>query len=274
MPEVKEAILADTRLPYVETGKGAPVIFLHGALGDWRTWSPVLDAVAPHCRAIAVTQRHFGAAPRDHGAVPFGTQQQADDVVAFLDALNLPRAHVVAWSFSAHSALAAALQAPDRIASLCVYDLGFPTFVTAPADLEEIAAAGAAFAPIAAAAAARQWEAAAALLIDAAASEPGYFARQSPRTRAIHTENAHTVSLLFTQTPPVAISPAQLSALAAPATIAWGERSGVYRTVSRAAARCMPSARAREISAAGHLFPETDSHAFAALVHDHLSAAA
>lgn len=268
--------LADTALPAAEAGAGEPVIFLHGALGDWRTWRPHLTQLGVFgegVRAIAYTQRWFGAEPRAHGGLAFGTEQQARDLIGVLDALKLERAHVVAWSLSAHAALAAAVSRPERIASVCLYDLGFPTFVEDPAALTEIAEVDArTFDPAASAAAEGDWARTAAALIDAAAGEPGYFERQPEPQRAIHAENAHTMELLFRQTPPAPLTAAALRALHTPVSIAWGALSGrAYALVSATAATLIPGCGWAEIPGAGHLWPEQDSKGFADMVSAHLT---
>lgn len=266
--------LPDVALEADILGDGAPILLLHGALGDRRTLAPVAALLAGRCRAIVPTQRHCGPAPRAVGDEPFGTGGQARDLVAMLDALGLARAHVVAWSFSAHSALAAALEAPARVASLFLYEPGFPTFVTDPAEQAAIAADGArAFGPVAEAAGRGDWVEAARRLIDAAAGEPGWFDAEPEAVNAIHRDNADTIGLLFRQTPPVAIPAEALARLAPPATIAWGARTTeTYLIVSRAAARAVPGARAVEVPEAGHLLPEAEPGRFAGLVAAHLDA--
>ncbi len=271
----KTANIGDTRLSYLKAGAGEPVILLHGALSDARVWAPVIGHLPPDSTAIAPTQRYFGADTQNHGGKAFGTGQQRDDLLALMDALKLDAAHVIGWSFSAHSALAAAVAAPERILSLCLFDCGFPTFVTDADALAAIAAANAeTFAPLAAAAKAGDWASAAQILIDGAATAPGYFMSQPERNRRIHLDNAHTIPLLFTQTPPVAISLDMLAALNARATIGWGETSPLpYKLISKTAGGIIPSCRTQEISARGHLWPETHAEEFAAFVAAHLNAA-
>lgn len=260
--------LDDTEAPRVEVGAGEPVVFLHGALGDWRTWKPLLGLIGEQRRAIAYTQRWFGADQRDHGAKPFGTATHAADLIALLDELGLASAHVVAWSYAAHAALAAACAHSDRFRSLVLYDLGFPTFVADADAMATIAAEGAkSFGPVAAAAGRGDWAKAAALLIDAAAAEEGYFDRQPEVVRRIHLDNAHTVALLFTQTAPVPLLPEDLNQLSVPTAVAWGAESpAAYRLTSQAAGRLIPDCFAQEIDGAGHLWPEQDPAGFAAHV--------
>ncbi len=267
------ADLPDVSLPYVDTGEGAPIVFMHGALGDWRTWRGVLQHIPRSFRAIAYTQRWFGTDPRSHRGASFGTQQQADDLISFLDALALPATHVVAWSLSAHSALAAAVRAPDRILSLRLYDLGFPTFVDAPETLSAIAAYGeATFAPIVDATGRGDRIGAVRAMIDAS-GETGHFDQQPQGVREVHLDNGHSIDLVLKQTPPVLISSSDLRNLNAPTSVAWGERSGGHLLVSQAAAALIPRCRGQEIEGANHLWPETAPAAFARFVTSEINTA-
>jgi pimeloyl-ACP methyl ester carboxylesterase len=267
-------VLPDVTLAADRSGEGPALLLLHGALGDRRTLGPVAAHLSPRVRAIVPTQRYFGPLPRSVGRKPFGTASQAEDLLAMFDALGLEQAHVVAWSFSAHSALAAAVAEPGRFLSLFLYEPGFPTFVTDPAALAECAAdGGRSFGPVAEAAGRGDWGEAARRLIDSAAGQPRWFDAQPASVREIHLDNADTIGLLFTQTPPVPLSGGDLSTLEVPTTIAWGaDTASTYRLVSRAAAQAIPGARAVELPGAGHLLPERDPARFAGLVAEHLDA--
>lgn len=260
--------------PYLEAGEGEPIVLVHGALGDLRTWAPVLPHLAHRGRVMAFTQRGFGAGrfagpPLD---VPFGTAQQADDLIAFLDACGLARAHVVAWSFSAHSALAAAVRHPARFTSLCVYDLGFPTFITDIACLDALASeVGPVFGAIGDALQRGGVDAAAEAMIDASGG-PGTYRHAPDDVQVTWRENAHTLPLLFTQTPPAPVGAGDLAHLRVPTTVGWGEASGAYRTVSRTAAGLMPGARGVEVAGAGHLWPQQSPSDFAQFIATHLDA--
>ena len=99
-------------------------------------------------------------------------------------------------------------------------------------------------------------------LIDA--SGEGYFDRQPEDRRRVHIENTNSIDLIFSQTPPEEISASDLSSIRIPIRIVWGELSGVYRTVSKAAAALIPECEGREIAGANHLWPEISPSAFAA----------
>jgi pimeloyl-ACP methyl ester carboxylesterase len=48
-----------TDMAYLEVGQGPPLLCIHGALGDFRSWSAVLGPLTKKHRVIAVSLRHF-----------------------------------------------------------------------------------------------------------------------------------------------------------------------------------------------------------------------
>ena len=102
---------------YVDQGSGPPVLFLHGALGDLRTWLPHIQAVSAQFRCIAYTQRYFGTQSWRNNGPPFGVATHADDLIALVEALGLTPVSLVGWSYTGHVALHAALQRPDLFAA-------------------------------------------------------------------------------------------------------------------------------------------------------------
>lgn len=268
--------LTDVELEVDMSGDGTPLFLLHGALGDRRTLAPVASALSAAHRTIVPTLRHFGPPPRATGRKAFGTASQAEDLIDLLDALGFERAHVVAWSYSAHSALAAAFRRPDRFASLFLYEPGFPTFVTEPGHLDAVSADGAeAFGPVAEAARRSDWAEAARRLIDGAARREGWFDGQPAAIRRIHLDNADTIGLLFGQTPPVPLSASELGTMRTPVTVAWGDQTRtMYALVAQAAAAGLACSTCLCVPGAGHLMPEEDPAGFAALVARHMASPA
>jgi pimeloyl-ACP methyl ester carboxylesterase len=78
-----------TDLPYVEQGDadGVPVVLLHGVTDSWRSFEPVLPHLPDSIRAIAVTQRGHGDAPKPESG--YLIEDLAGDVVALMDELQL-----------------------------------------------------------------------------------------------------------------------------------------------------------------------------------------
>jgi non-heme chloroperoxidase len=104
-----------TYLPYVEHGDpdGVPVVMLHGVTDSWRSFEPVLPHLPDSIRAIAVTQRGHGDAPKpDSGYL---IEDLAEDVVELLDDLDIGRAIVVGHSMGAWVAQRVAINHPERL---------------------------------------------------------------------------------------------------------------------------------------------------------------
>jgi pimeloyl-ACP methyl ester carboxylesterase len=113
------------RLHWAAWGSGAPVLLLHGGAGNGEHWAWQVPALAPRFRVIALDARGHGRSTRD--ARPFGYHRMAEDLVAVMDALALPRASLVGWSDGGIVGLDAAIHHPDRVARLVAlgpnYDL-------------------------------------------------------------------------------------------------------------------------------------------------------
>jgi pimeloyl-ACP methyl ester carboxylesterase len=106
------------KLPYVEQGDatGVPVVMLHGATDSWRSYEPVLPHLPEDIRAIAVTQRGHGDAPKPASA--YLIEDLAGDVVDLMDELAIERAIVVGHSMGSWVARQIAIEHPDRVDGL------------------------------------------------------------------------------------------------------------------------------------------------------------
>jgi pimeloyl-ACP methyl ester carboxylesterase len=109
---------------YLEQGKGAPVLLLHGAsLGSSAdVWTRNLPALAAHgLRAIAVDLPGFGGTdnPQDHS-----TAYRKRFVLAFMDALDIERVALVGHSQAGRIAVDLSFGHPQRIAKVVVLATG------------------------------------------------------------------------------------------------------------------------------------------------------
>jgi pimeloyl-ACP methyl ester carboxylesterase len=103
-----------TRLHYVEMGAGTPVILIHGAggsaVGNWFS-----NGVAPR---LSQTNRVIGLDMRAHGlsedGPPEGRSKMAADVVEFMDAQGISKAHIAGYSMGGGVTLALLIDHPDR----------------------------------------------------------------------------------------------------------------------------------------------------------------
>ncbi len=56
----------------VREGHGPPLLLVHGLGGSWRSWSPILPALADHREVVAVDLPGHGASPAEADSGTFG----------------------------------------------------------------------------------------------------------------------------------------------------------------------------------------------------------
>lgn len=107
---------------HAEEGAGAPLVFLHGVLGDWRTWAPQWAAFVPHFRCISYSRRYSvpncnRMASPDHSALT-----EADDLEALLAHWQAAPTVLVGASYGAYAALALAVRRPEQVRALVLVE--------------------------------------------------------------------------------------------------------------------------------------------------------
>ena len=113
------------KLHVEEVGSGTPVVFVHEYAGDYRSWEPQLRYFCRQHRCVTYSQR--GYPPSDVPSDPARYSQAIarDDVIAVMDALGIPRAHVVGHSMGAYTALHVGMHYPQRCISLVAAGCGW-----------------------------------------------------------------------------------------------------------------------------------------------------
>jgi 3-oxoadipate enol-lactonase len=108
------------RIAYRRRGSGPPLVLLHPLALSGRVWDPVTVLLAEHFDTIAPDARGHGDSGWDRGE--FGVTELADDVVALLDALDLPAAHLLGLSMGGSVAIDVAGRHPGRVERLVLAD--------------------------------------------------------------------------------------------------------------------------------------------------------
>lgn len=108
-------------LYYEEHGSadGVPLILSSGLGGSANYWKPNIAALAERFRVIAYDHRGTGRSDR---ALPetVTVEDFADDILALMDAIEIPRAHIVGHAAGGVAGLALAVKAPERLDRLVV----------------------------------------------------------------------------------------------------------------------------------------------------------
>lgn len=242
-------------------------MLVHGALADRRMWEEVAAHLADRFEVWSVTQRHFHGGEPAAGA-PFGCQAHAEDLVAFLERDVGRPAFVAGWSYGADVTLLAALLRPGAFRGALVYELGRHTHLAGEDLAAYVADASAMFGGLAQVLADEGPQRCAEELADAVAGEKGWFARQTPRARAIQLENAFTLPLQLRQAPSRTLTPTDIASIAVPVCYARGERTRpLFRIATDAAFRCARGgATHRVVAGATHMLPVEEPRKFADVV--------
>jgi pimeloyl-ACP methyl ester carboxylesterase len=265
---MQHATINGASIEYIEQGEGVPIVLVHGAPSDCRLWLPHCGVLAARYRTIAYTQRYFGRSEWQSDWPAFGVRTHVDDLIALLRELVAEPAHVVAWSYGAHVALAAAHEQPSLFRSVLVYEPGVATYVSDSQELADIGMdAERMFGPVFGAVKRGDNEAAVRALLDGSGQASGYFEAQSAERRRVQLDSARVLPLLLLQPPPPPLSCDDLRALRVPVAITWGEHTRpFFGVVARAAARCVQGSAHQAVADATHMWPEERPREFAELV--------
>jgi esterase len=102
-------------------GEGPPLVMLHGLSGHARTWDDTAAPLSSRYRVLALDQRGHGDtdwAPR------YGLSPMAQDLLGFLDALDLREVTLMGLSMGGLVSFVFAAAHPERVSRLVVMDIG------------------------------------------------------------------------------------------------------------------------------------------------------
>src|SRR5262249_8742382 len=111
-------------IAYVEVGGGPPLVCVHGTLGDYRVWSPVMGPLSRHHKVISLSLRHFFPEHWNGEGVDYTIAQHVADVIAFIEALNTGPVDLMGHSRGGHISFRVAEQRPDLLRRLVLAEPG------------------------------------------------------------------------------------------------------------------------------------------------------
>jgi 3-oxoadipate enol-lactonase len=106
-------------LKYEESGKGFPLILLHGFPHNRSLWADQLFGLCDRCRVIAPDLRGFGESPARE---PWSMETYADDVAELMEKLELEKAIIGGLSMGGYVAFEFLRRHRDRVHSLILAD--------------------------------------------------------------------------------------------------------------------------------------------------------
>ena len=116
------AINQGIRIHYQVEGEGSPLVLQHGIFWSMEGWSRVgyVDALKPNYRLILIDARGHGASDKPHDDAAYSLPQHIGDIVAVLDALDLPKAHFWGYSMGGWFGFGMVKYAAARVDSLII----------------------------------------------------------------------------------------------------------------------------------------------------------
>ena len=104
---------------YDQQGTGEPLILIPYLAADHACYAFQVPEYAKYFTTISVDLRGTGESDKPQGA--YTTELLADDIAAFMQAMNIARAHVAGLSLGGAVGMWLAVKHPDKVASLSVH---------------------------------------------------------------------------------------------------------------------------------------------------------
>lgn len=258
-------------MPYISVGQGAPLVCVHGSLGDFRSWSCVLGPLSRRRRVITPSLRRFFPEHWDGVGDGFTIAQHVADLIAFLEGLG-GAIDLLGHSRGGHIAFRVAQQRPDLVRRLVLAEPGgdldaslAPAAGSAPPPLRSHAAAAAEKIAVG------DIDGGLATFVDAI-NGAGAWAKLPAAARQQRRDNAQTL-LGQVNEGRRPYSRADAEQIRAPTLFIGGaDTPGSLPIVLRALAARVPDARLELIPNAGHSMFVDDPVRFSAVALDFLAA--
>ena len=265
-PELRFAALpSGIRVPYVASGTGEPLLFVHGSLCDYRYWDGQASILSKQFTCLSVSLSHYWPAAGAAGQRAFGWKMHVDELAELIVALGLGPVHLVGHSRGACVAFQLARAYPELVKSLTLADPGGPLQVAGAPQAGLPAATEAMRATVAELVESGAVEAGVEMFVDSV-SMPGIWRRSRPGFRRMALDNAATLPKQF-RDPLPAYTRADAAALSCRTLLIEGERSPrMYRDNVAALAGWIRHVDKRSIAGASHGMNVTHAAAFNRLV--------
>jgi pimeloyl-ACP methyl ester carboxylesterase len=109
------------RIHYETFGRGKPIVFVHGWLGSWRYWVPVMEVLAVDHKTYALDLWGFGDS--DKRREWYDVQMYVEMLTAFLDELGISSVPLVGHTLGAAIAVNLAVRHPNLVSKVLAVSL-------------------------------------------------------------------------------------------------------------------------------------------------------
>jgi len=112
--------MSGSLLNYTVQGTGEPLLIIHGLFGSSRNWNTLAKQFARHFSVVLPDLRNHGDS---FHADSMSYQQMAEDIIALMDELDIPSAHILGHSMGGKVAMKLTHMASLRVRRLIVADV-------------------------------------------------------------------------------------------------------------------------------------------------------
>lgn len=133
MEDIRKITINGSEISYIEKGEGNPVVFVHGSLGDYRSWGFQMESFSKFFRVIAYSRRYHYPNKWTGTGSDYSIALHANDLSEFISTLGIAPAHLVGSSYGAYVSLYLTSKEPSIVRSLV---LGEPPILPWLNDIE------------------------------------------------------------------------------------------------------------------------------------------
>jgi pimeloyl-ACP methyl ester carboxylesterase len=252
-PQARKMTSNGVELTYIDEGKGAPVVFVHGSLSDLRFWEPQRQAFASKYRFIAYTYRYHGTEPWPDDGKNYSGATHAADLAVFLTNLKAGPVHLVGLSYGGILSAIVAAEHPELLRTLTLAEPGLFSLLTSEEDKPAIEAFNkGAQEAVALVKADDRMGAIKAFYTLVTGNGPDAYDKEPEAGRRMLEDNARTLPLLFaTSLPPTSCD--TLKKITTATLVVEGVRTPIFfRQIDKAVLSCIPGSRLVKIPDASH----------------------
>lgn len=243
----RAVVVEGVPLGVAESGRGEPLVLVHGSWDDRSVWSGIEADLARRFRVVSYDRRGHTGSGEGPGT---GTRRDdEDDLAALIELLGLAPAHVVGSSFGGSVALGLAGRRPELFRTLCVHE---PPLLSLVADDPLVTEVGEAVGEVLRLIEGGQVEAAARAFAELTLG-PGEWEAMVEGERARMVRNARP--FLGEQRDPAwaGVDLAALGGLPCPVLVTQGDQGpAFFATIVARIVEAVPDAEVRTLTGAGH----------------------
>ncbi|WLI90232.1 alpha/beta hydrolase [Massilia sp. R2A-15] len=196
-PDLSVATLASgVRMPFVVSGSGAPLVFVHGSLCDYRYWAGQAEVLSKHFSCVSVSLSHYWPVPDGGAESPFSWSTHVAELAEFIAGMDAGPVHLVGHSRGGCVAFHLARQYPALVKTLTLADPAGPLQIDGVAEAALPPATIALRGKAAGLIESGEIEAGLELFVDSV-SMPGIWRRSSANFRTMAIANAATLPMQF-----------------------------------------------------------------------------